>query len=220
LGLVGAFRPAFEELHRARQLDPLSLIINADLGLIHYLHGDPAAAVAQCESVLELEPGFAPALLYLGMALEQLGRHDEAVKTLEQAVQRSPGGTAALSSLGHVLTSAGRDDEACRLLEELGARAKESYVSPYLLGVLHAGLGEVEPAFAWLRRAREERCEMMVWLDRDPRLRRLADDPRFRELVAAVGTASAGGAELPPTLPGRPSNDLGRGTGAGEVEAG
>ena len=148
--------------------------------------------------------GFAPALLYRGMALEQLGRHDMAIRSLEKAVQRSPGGTAALSALAHVLASADEPDEACRILEELGARAKQTYVSPYLLGVVHAGLGESDPAFDWLRRARDERSEMMVWVARDPRLRRLAGDPRYRELIADVGTTTAGSVELPPTRVEKP----------------
>jgi len=63
-----------------------------------------------------------------------------------------------------------------------------SYVSPYGIAVIYAGLGDKEQAFAWLERAFKERSYFMaVYLTTDARLDVLHADPRFADLRKRVG---------------------------------
>ena len=69
-------------------------------------------------------------------------------------------------------------------MKELSAH---SYVAPYNVAVIYAGLGERDKAFAWLNRAYEDRSYLLVYLTADARLDSLRADPRFDELRRRVG---------------------------------
>src|SRR5258708_38305940 len=58
----GRFDEALRESERARQLDPLSLIIATDHGAILYYSRQYDPAIAQSRAVLDLDPSFSRAL--------------------------------------------------------------------------------------------------------------------------------------------------------------
>ena len=60
LGPLGRHEEAIAELSRARELDPLSLIINADLGYGYYLARQYDSAFAQYQKVLAMDRNFVP----------------------------------------------------------------------------------------------------------------------------------------------------------------
>jgi TolB-like protein len=202
LAATGAFSAAEASLRVAEELEPLALIIRADQGLVRYWQGDWEGACSRCRAVLDLDPDFVPAHLYLGLAREQLGAADDALEALRRAAEG--GGTNALAALAHAFAAAGELELARQGLAQLTELAASRYVSPYLLGVLHVGLGEPEAALEWLERAAEGRCEMMPWLPRDPRLQPLARHPRFVNLARRVGLGRADGS-LPRTIADTPS---------------
>jgi TolB-like protein len=96
--LVARGRPgeALNAIRRAFALDPLSRIINYELALILLLGGATEEALARFDATLELDPGFAPAHLHRGWALEDLGRHDDMVEAVEPGTRRSLRGAARL----------------------------------------------------------------------------------------------------------------------------
>ena len=189
LGLHGDGARAIAELRRAQDLDPLSLIIPADLGLVLYLERQSEVAIRQCAAVLELDGQFAPAHLYTGLALESLGQVEAALQSFARAGERAGGSSSAVAAAGHALAIAGRGEEARERLAELESMSARRYVSEYAVAVIHAGLGEDSTALAWLERGIEARCQTMVWMRRDPRLERLAGEPRFAALCAALRPA-------------------------------
>ena len=79
LAYDGRFDEAFVEIERARQLDPLSLIIATDRGEILYLSRDYDRAIAQVRGVLEMEPNFLQAHYILVFSLVQKGLFAEAL---------------------------------------------------------------------------------------------------------------------------------------------
>src|SRR5437867_1960597 len=74
LTVVGDFNTAIAELKRAQQLDPLSLIINADLGVTFFLARRYDEAIAQFRKTIEMDPHFYYAHWNLGQALELKGQ--------------------------------------------------------------------------------------------------------------------------------------------------
>jgi adenylate cyclase len=70
--LLTAGRPAeaFREIQLAQQRDPLSLAVNTDLGFFYYYTGRYDEAVKQLQLVLEMNPDFPPAHLWLGRAYQ------------------------------------------------------------------------------------------------------------------------------------------------------
>lgn len=63
-----------------------------------------------------------------------------------------------------------------------------SYIAPYNVAVIYAGLGEKDQAFTWLNRAYNDRSYILVeYLTTDARLDSLRSDPRFDELRRRTG---------------------------------
>ncbi len=65
---VGRLEEAFAEMRRALELDPLSLIINAEMGWMFYVAHQYDRAIEQYRKSLELDRNFVLAHLYLGLA--------------------------------------------------------------------------------------------------------------------------------------------------------
>ncbi len=62
-----------------------------------------------------------------------------------------------------------------------------SYVPPYNIAIVYAGLGDKDQAFGWLDRAFEERTGYLSRLTTDPHLDDLRSDSRFGDLLRRVG---------------------------------
>lgn len=144
-------------------------------------------SVQQCRKTLEMEPNNILTHVTLGLSYEQQGLNEAAIAEFEGARELSPTDAGIIAALGHALAKGGRVNDARRLLRNLEERAKESYVPPYSIAVLHAGLGEKAQALEWLERAFQDRSLRPVWLKADPRLDDLRQDGEIIELVRRVG---------------------------------
>jgi tetratricopeptide (TPR) repeat protein len=180
---AGRASEAFQEIQMARQRDPLSLPINSDLGFHYYYTGQYDEAVKQLKFVLEMNKDFPPAHLWLGRTYQELGRVDDALAEFRQVEASLPEWPVSMAARGFVAGAAGRPDEARQILAELERLANHTYVTPYGVALVHAGLGSNDVAFAWLNKAFDERSHWLVWLRLDPRWSGLRLDPRFIELV-------------------------------------
>jgi tetratricopeptide (TPR) repeat protein len=130
---------------------------------------------------------FVPAHLVLGQGYEQKSMPEKAIDELKKAVSLSGGSSLYLSSLAHAYASAGKRGEAEILLRQMNDRAQHSYVPPFDIAIIYAGLGQKDQAVLWLEKGCQERSAWMVWLKVDPRLDVLRSDPRFQGLLRRVG---------------------------------
>ena len=76
------------------------------------------------------------------------------------------------------------------MLERLARRGRQRYVPAFYSAALYAGLKDNRPTEAWLRKARDERCDYMVHLSREPTADAIRDQPWFQELVPRVKQAA------------------------------
>ena len=76
---------SIEAIQRARELDPLSLIINQNLGRAYHLAGQYDQAIEHYHRTLALEPGFFSTQAMLAESLTMLSRDDEALAVLQDA---------------------------------------------------------------------------------------------------------------------------------------
>lgn len=186
LQAVGRVDEAVAMTERGLELDPLSLIINAELGFAHYLARRYDEAIAQYRATLELDPNFVFASWGLGQAYERTGQHEEAIAELTRAVSTSGGWPTVVAELGCAYAAAGQRAEAEAVVVELKRRAAREFVDPALIALVYCDLGETDEALEWLERAREGRSSWMVWLAVEPKFDRLRSDPRFVELLRRV----------------------------------
>jgi serine/threonine-protein kinase len=187
LAATGRIDDALKEIASAEKLDPLSVLLKANTGMIYFFGRRYDEAIAQLQTVLALDSTFSTAYWGIGLAYEQKGDYANAIRSLERALALSPGGTNTGSSLAHVYAVSGRPRDAQRILRDLHAASKKDYVSPYHLGIVYAGLGEADSAITYIERASEERSTMLVYLGVDPRLTSLRSHPRFRDLSRRLG---------------------------------
>jgi serine/threonine protein kinase/Tfp pilus assembly protein PilF len=184
----GRFDEAIASEMRALELEPLSLVINSNLGFICYQAGRFDEAIQRLERTLEMDDNFVYARFHLGLCYAHSGRHDEAVAELERAIKQA-GGRGALiqAALGYAYGVAGRRDEALRILAELQAFPMNRDVSPFYLAMIHAGLGDKEQALRWLESACEERYNWVVWLGSEPMFRSLHGAESFTAMLRQIG---------------------------------
>jgi TolB-like protein/DNA-binding winged helix-turn-helix (wHTH) protein/Flp pilus assembly protein TadD len=186
LASAGRVEEAIAEASKAQHADPLSLFINAGMGWVAYLAHNYDRTIAECTKTLEMEPGFAPAHVYRGIAYEQKGMFDKAIADLE-AARDSQGRPSFSGALGHAYAVAGKKAEARALLHDLKESSANHYFPPYHLALIYVGLGEREEALNLLEKAFEDRYPWMIHLNVDPRLDPLRSEPRFKNLVNRIG---------------------------------
>jgi TolB-like protein/Flp pilus assembly protein TadD len=183
---VGRPKDALAEANRALELDPVSLIINTNLGDTFFYAGEFDQAIAQHRRTLLLDSGFAPAHLYLGRALEQKGMIQEAIAEFQRARSLSGKGIYAVGDLAHAFALAGKRSDAKALLNELSELSNQGTSVETDIALVHLALGDRDQAFRHLEKAYAERSGLND-LGVDPRFGSLRGDPRFQDLLARLG---------------------------------
>jgi eukaryotic-like serine/threonine-protein kinase len=184
LSSMGRLDEALVQIRKAEELDPLSRVIQVNIGVIYYFGGKYDLAIEQIEKVLKEDPDFAVAHWGLGLVYEQKGMLKDAITELEKADALSKHGSAnTIASLGHVYGLAGEKGKAEQILTELQKRAKEEPVSRYQFALVRCGLGEKDRALGELDEAVRERSTLLGYLKMDPRFAVLRKDTRFGEIL-------------------------------------
>jgi TolB-like protein/tetratricopeptide (TPR) repeat protein len=186
LSSMGKHDEALRAMRLAQELDPLSLVVDMELAWQLYLARDFQAAMEQSWKTLAMEPHFAPAQNTLGLAYQAMGTHEEAILEFQNAVNCSGSHPASIASLAHAYAKGGDVCRAKAALRELQLKARQRYVSPYWLALVHTGLGQQDLAFECLHKAHAERDVWLVWLKVEPRFDCLRRDPRFVELLRMI----------------------------------
>jgi serine/threonine protein kinase/tetratricopeptide (TPR) repeat protein len=177
---------AIAELKRAQELDPLTPIQNAAIARPYYNARRYIEAIAQSRKTLELDSTFHRAHYWLGLSYEQLSRPADAIRELENTVAHSPI-SLYRGALGHAYAVAGQREKALRVLRELQAQSRSSYVSPFDIATVYAGLGDRTKTLEYLEKAYQGRVPYLVYLAVDPHFDRFRADSRFRDLVHRIG---------------------------------
>ncbi len=186
LSTTGRHDQAIAEIKKARELEPLSLVIDANVGFLLYLARRYDQAIQELHNTLQMDPNFYYAHGRLAQVYEQKSMFEEAIAEYKKAIALSRGNPAITAMLAHAYAVSNRTGEAQKLLDELKARSKRSYVSPHFIAMIYAGLGEKDQAFEWLQKAYGDRAVDLVYL-KDPAFDSLRSDPRFSALLKRMG---------------------------------
>jgi TolB-like protein/DNA-binding winged helix-turn-helix (wHTH) protein/Flp pilus assembly protein TadD len=184
LSEMGRSNEAITEMSKAENLDPLSLIINADMAeelLIAHLYDD---SIQQSRKTTEMDPNFAVAHYDLGQALVQKHMYSEAITELKIARKLSGGSPICTSNLAYAYAVSGRRSEALEILNDMSKRSNNSS-SAAEIALIYAGLGKKDEAMAWLEKAYSERFNPSILLR--PCFDPLRSDLHFQELVRRIG---------------------------------
>ena len=182
------------EMRLALELDPLSITPAVCVGEVLMQARQSDAAIEQCRRVIASDATMWYSYWVMGVAYQQKGQDQEAIKALERAAELAERDSVAIAGLGHALGTVGRTGEAREILEELRARREKAYLSPYWISIVHLGLGETEQALDCLETGYEERAAYMncihVYSHFDP----VRGHPRFKAIVRKMNLPERQGA--------------------------
>lgn len=188
LAFQGRFDEALAESERARQLDPLSLIIAADNGAILYFSRQYDRAIEKFRTVLDMDPNFPRARLVI-YAYIQKGQFTDALVETEKW-QRNDDGPWTWATEAYLYWKWARQDQSQRALNRLEqwTRAHKSDFNPMLVQA-YAGMDKKDAAIALLQKAFATHANIIATLKVDPLFDSLRSDPRFQELARRAGLA-------------------------------
>jgi TolB-like protein/Tfp pilus assembly protein PilF len=186
LAALGESEREIAEMKRARELDPLSLVINTNLGEALRRAGRLDEAITQLRKTVEMDGNFPFAHHALGIALEGKGQLKEALAEYKHSASLTDDPLPRALS-GHVLAALGQRDEASKILEQLQAASQQRYVDPFNLAIVYLGLGNREQALAALEKSYEDRNgNSLEYIRTDRMLDPLRGDPRFEALAEKI----------------------------------
>jgi TolB-like protein/tetratricopeptide (TPR) repeat protein len=188
LANLGRHSEAEREAKRAVELDPLSRLMNMTAALNFYVARKHDQAIDQLHRVLELETNFLAARSVMGNVLVQKKMYEQAIGEFQKVLELVKGIPPVEVSVKAIIAQAygrwGNRKEALKLLEEVAAAGTASW---YSIAGIYAALGEVDSALESLNKAYEQHDVSLVSLKVDPSLDGVRSDPRFSQLMTAVG---------------------------------
>ena len=187
LSQMGRHLEAAESTRRARELDPLSAIMPALSSQVAFQARDYREALDLARQAIVLDPELWIGHMMRGQALEQVGEHDAAIGALSTAARFSGENSKALSMRAYILAKTGRTDEARAMLRILETVSKTTYVPPYAMALISAGLEQRDAVFVWLERAYDAQDMHLIYLPVDPKWDSYRADPRFEQLIVRCG---------------------------------
>jgi TolB-like protein/Tfp pilus assembly protein PilF len=180
---------ALNEIKLAQQLDPLSLIINARIGMTLYYSRKYPEAIEQLRKTLELDPDFILTHTFLYASYFEKGMHRESIPHIVKGFFHpfSPEEKKEIeAALTAAFESAGKNGLWLKALDLMKSAEKRDYNYPYTMAEIYMRLEDKDAAFLWLQKATDVRHPGVTALKVEPAMDLLRSDPRFAELLRRV----------------------------------
>jgi TolB-like protein len=183
---------ALREMLLARDLDPLSPMINTYLALAYRLNGMPEQAVAADHKALDLDPNFVEARLDL--AMRSMDASPRGQQQFEESLALASGLAPEsridlLRAFRYALI--GRKAEALALVHKWEQPHAGNYARPSSIAQVYAALGDREQMYTWLERAYAQHDGMLAYSHKESCFQRYRTEDRFLALEHKLGVPTA-----------------------------
>jgi Tfp pilus assembly protein PilF len=181
---VGRFDESYNQIKRAQELDPHSIIINTNIGWPHYFARRYDQAVEAFRNALLIEEGFWYAHWGLGLSYFSKEMYGEALVEIQKAKDLYKGWQPQIESfIGGIYARMDRREDARQVLNNLLERSKQEYVPPMAFADLYFALEENDQGFQWFEKACEIHDPGLTWLKVHPIYDSIRSDPRYTALL-------------------------------------
>ena len=187
LSFLGRRSEALAGVKNSREIDPGPSSAMTEVAAYYQLR-DYENLIEASKRGMASNPQEWTAYSNLGVGYEGTGKMAEAIAAYKKAVELSKGDQDAFASLAHAYAATGKRSEAEKILHDLQRQSKTTYVSPYLIATVFAGLGQNDQAFEYLNKAYDDHSLDLSWqIKADLRLDSLRSDSRFQDLLRRIG---------------------------------
>jgi TolB-like protein/DNA-binding winged helix-turn-helix (wHTH) protein/tetratricopeptide (TPR) repeat protein len=184
MAVSGRFVEARAEMAKARDLDAIKSEPFAGEAVIGYHSRDYKVLIDIDRAFVHEDSNNWLAHYWLGVGYEGSGQTLQAISEYEKAVALALGDTDPAAALAYAYATSGKKSEARKILSQWLRQSESSYVSPYMIATVYAGLENKDKAFEYLEKAFQERSsDLSYFLRADLRMDRLRSDPRFQDLM-------------------------------------
>ena len=180
---LGRKDEALSDMRHAQELEPTTLAISVNVGLMLYFNRSYDQAIAQIRGVLELDPNYGYAHSLLGRVLIEKGDLEGALRQIQAGSTQVPGGDG---DLGRAYSHAGRVADADAELNRLQRRAADGFGVAYDMATIYTALGESAQACKALEQALGDHSQMIGFLQLDPAMDPLRDAPCYPGLLRQI----------------------------------
>jgi TolB-like protein/Tfp pilus assembly protein PilF len=177
---VGRANESIDNIERAHELDPFSIIINLDVGKLLFFARLYDQAEVQLKETLRMDPAFMQAHVWLGIVYLMKRRFDEAIAEFKREIDGGQG------LMAYAYGMAGRKTEARQMLEATKRLTARRDSDKFWLIDAYIGMGENDRAIACLEQDCENHATTAVSLKSSPLFDPLRSDPRFIDLMRRV----------------------------------
>jgi tetratricopeptide (TPR) repeat protein len=162
---------------KAQALEPANLSFSAISGWVRYFTRAFDDAERELLRLVEAAPQAALPRQFLAHVMLMRGKGAEVLRLLENRNDPAP---SYYSNLGRAYAQAGNVSAARSEIDRLELRGAQGFGVGFELGLIHLELGDRDRALASLERGVDDRSQMQGYLNVEPALDPLRDEPRFR----------------------------------------
>ena len=181
---------ALREMLIARDLDPLSPVINTYLALAYFFNGQMEQSLVYDKKALDLDANFVEARLDLASHQLNPRSMDRFYSDLAAAKGLAPESRIdLLQAYGYALE--GKKDDALRLVHKWENPGPGVFARPTSIAMVYAVLGDRDQMYSALDRAYAQRDGMLAFLHKQSCFRRYSSEPRFIALDDKLGLPHA-----------------------------
>jgi eukaryotic-like serine/threonine-protein kinase len=187
LAAMGNIQEALAEIDRAQELDPLTLPLKENAGVIYACAHQYDRAITKFRSMVEIAPNDPDSHADLGSAYIEKRIYGDGFIEIQKAVQLSGNDLGPIATLAWAYAKVGKNAEAMKIMGQLKRRSKENSRVPLYIAGIYAALGAKDQSFEWLQTASDKHSFGMVYIKCDGQFDSLRSDPRFQDLLRRMG---------------------------------
>jgi tetratricopeptide (TPR) repeat protein len=181
LSPLGRHKEAIKEMKIARELDPLSMIINHNFGIVYYFARKYDKAEFYFKKIIELDENFGAPHYFLYLINLARGENVLAVNEFQKELAKDDELKDSAGMAEDVFQTSGIDGFRQWAVDY--TISEPGHLSDHDLAMNYAALGQVDSAFYCLEKLVNKRSNWIRYLNVDPGLDNLRSDPRFDDLL-------------------------------------